>query len=237
MTRTTSSVRPGQASRFVSVGWKSSLPTTRKTTSSVISHALQCRLVPALSRGTRATQTDLPPVDQGRQIRFRATTEDHLWRRRNCPFLQLGIDQHLARGEGPHDANPERDDFVGHTESPVGHGTRADAGSRYRADVLDCRASHAGTHSQHRSSRAPHREAEVRSDHVPRPGNRSGPHAFEFEVTGVEEDGGAPPELQLTGYQTFLAQFVEACAHITNSEVIHETNAKYFSSALVQPHP
>jgi hypothetical protein len=46
------------------------------------------------------------------------------------------------------------------------------------------------------------------------PGETRSVTAREFEVTGVEQDDASPTALLNESYQTFLASFAEACAHI-----------------------
>lgn len=66
-----------------------------------------------------------------------------------------------------------------------------------------------------------------------RPESKQGVAAREFEVTGVEDDSAAPSALDRDAYHTFLASFVEACAHqVPGAEVRQETNAKYFQGVL-----
>ncbi|GAA3559648.1 CYTH domain-containing protein [Kribbella ginsengisoli] len=58
-------------------------------------------------------------------------------------------------------------------------------------------------------------------------------NAREFEVTGVEQHDASPTSLLRDSYQTFLALFVEQCAHLTGEDVEQRINAKYFSGLLV----
>jgi hypothetical protein len=59
---------------------------------------------------------------------------------------------------------------------------------------------------------------------------RSGVADVEFEVTGVEDDTAAPQSLQRDSYHSFLALFVEACAHVArDGQADQRISAKYFN--------
>lgn len=63
----------------------------------------------------------------------------------------------------------------------------------------------------------------------------------EFEVTGVEDETAAPQSLQHDSYHSFLALFVEACAHVaTDRQADQRISAKYFNGLVrlgVVPRP
>lgn len=67
-----------------------------------------------------------------------------------------------------------------------------------------------------------------------RPGGRSKLlREVEFEVTGVEDESAAPQEFQTTAYETFVVQFIEACAHTTSDgQVTRRISAKYFDGMV-----
>jgi adenylate cyclase class IV len=79
--------------------------------------------------------------------------------------------------------------------------------------------------------------AKLKHDHVTysRPGDVTRLcREVEFEVTGVEDESAAPSRLQLPFYQTFLAQFVEACTHMSSDQRVEQRiSAKYFRGMSV----
>ena len=83
--------------------------------------------------------------------------------------------------------------------------------------------------SYHRPDPAHRADAATRAapDADPR---RPGVPDVEFEVTGVEDDTAAPQSLQRDSYHSFLALFVEACAHVAGDrQADQRISAKYFN--------
>lgn len=78
--------------------------------------------------------------------------------------------------------------------------------------------------------------AKVKYDHITyrRPGDAQNIlRDVEFEVAGVEDESAGLKEAQISAYETFLGQFVEACIHASSDgKAIKRISAKYFHGML-----